>query len=129
QRYAEVQHFYAYQMGLLDDGDVAAWAATFTDDAVFEDATSEPLLGRVAIQTSVQARVDQLKAEGRQFRHWFGMVNVTERPDGGLDTSLYALAMSTPAGGALTVHGHVVCRDHLVPQAGGWLVRRRHVAP
>jgi 3-phenylpropionate/cinnamic acid dioxygenase small subunit len=129
QLYSEVQQFYAYQMGLLDDGAVDPWVATFTTDAVFEDNTSpEPLRGRDAIFASVRARVDQLQAEGRQFRHWFGMIDVNQLPDGELETRVYALAMSTPSGGKLSVHGHVVCRDHLIPAGGGWSVRHRRVA-
>lgn len=127
-RYAEVQQFYAYQMGLLDDGAVDGWAATFTPDAVFADNTEpEPLRGRAQIRATVRTRVDQLAAQKRQFRHWFGMITARVRPDGGLDTRLYALAMSTRTGGALEIHGHVVCRDHLVPADGGWLVRHRRV--
>jgi 3-phenylpropionate/cinnamic acid dioxygenase small subunit len=128
QLYADIQQFYAYQMGLLDDGAVDAWTATFADDAAFEDNTSpEPLLGRDAIHTSVRGRVDQLEAERRQFRHWFGMLEVNPRPDGTLDTRVYALAMSTQAGASLRIHGHVVCRDHLVPHGAAWRVQRRQV--
>jgi len=126
--YAAVQQFYARQMGALDDGAVDAWADTFTADALFEDAgVTESLRGREAIRDSVRARVAGIQAEHRTFRHWFGMIDVRPGADGSVRTRLYALAMSTPTGGTLTVHGNVVCADHLVPAGGGWLVRRRSV--
>nr|WP_042193120.1 nuclear transport factor 2 family protein [Kibdelosporangium sp. MJ126-NF4]CEL20577.1 hypothetical protein [Kibdelosporangium sp. MJ126-NF4]CTQ89488.1 hypothetical protein [Kibdelosporangium sp. MJ126-NF4] len=126
--YAQVQQFYSRQMGLLDDGIVDAWTDTFTDDAVFEDtAVPEPLYGKEAIRTSVTARVEQIKAERLEFRHWFGMLNVETQPDGSVRTRYYALAISTPRGGKINVRGNVVGRDHLVPDGSGWLVRHRFV--
>lgn len=128
QLYAQIQQFYALHMGLLDDGAVDAWASFFTPDAVFEDNTTpEPLRGREAIRATVRTRVEHLRAERRQFRHWFGMVDVAVQPDGELHTRMYALAMSTVVGGPLRIHGHVVCRDRLIPRGGSWTVHNRRV--
>ncbi len=124
--YASVQRFYAYQMGLMDDREPEQWADTFTEDAVFEEASRmNPLHGRPAIKTSARGSVDRLTAGGVQIRHWLGMLQVHPRPDGSLDTRCYALAMRTTQGGALDVFVSVVCRDHLVPAGDSWLVRHR----
>jgi hypothetical protein len=128
--YIGLQQFYAYQMGLLDDGDVSGWAATFTRDAVFEDSSTEqPLRGRAAIEEPVRLRVAQLAAERRQFRHWFAMIDVLGQDAGRLYTRFYALAISTGAGGPTVVHGHLVCRDELISEGSRHLVARRSVAP
>lgn len=124
--YAQVQQFYAYQMGLMDDRQAERWADTFTEDAVFQEASRmDPLHGRAAIKASARASADRLAAGGVRMRHWLGMVQVHQQPDGTLHTRCYALAMRTPKGGELDIFVHVVCRDHLVPVDGGWLVRHR----
>ncbi|GAA4689017.1 hypothetical protein GCM10023347_51040 [Streptomyces chumphonensis] len=125
--YAQVQQFYARQMGLIDDGHPDAWADTFTEDAVFAEASrlKEPLRGREVIRASCRERQRRLDAEGIDFRHWLGMLDVRPQPDGSLRTRAYALAMRTPRGGALEIFASVVCHDHLVAGDGGWRVRSR----
>ncbi|MFD2622724.1 nuclear transport factor 2 family protein [Streptomyces chumphonensis] len=130
QVYADVQQFYARQMNLIEgsDADPDAWAETFTEDAVFEASSQErPETGRAAIRASVRAGVAHIAAQGLDFRHWFGMLDVRPQSDGSLRTRYYALAMATPAGGALGVRGSSLCHDHLVPAGGGWRVRHRSV--
>ncbi|MEE1929388.1 nuclear transport factor 2 family protein [Streptomyces sp. TRM 70351] len=126
--YTQVQQFYARQMGLLDDGDPDAWTTTFTEDAVFAEASrlNEPLRGRDAIRASSRARQQRLDAEGIDFRHWLGMLDVRPQPDGSLRTRAYALAMRTPRGGTLDIFASVVCHDHLVRGDDGlWRVAHR----
>jgi 3-phenylpropionate/cinnamic acid dioxygenase small subunit len=127
--YVTVQQFYAWQMGLLDDGQSDAWADTFTTDAVFaEPGLPEPLHGREAIRASVRERTARLRRERLTQRHWFAMLTVTETADG-VNTRNYALAVATPQGGELAIRGHAVCLDELVAHGGSWLVRRRTIRP
>ncbi|MEO3977582.1 nuclear transport factor 2 family protein [Streptomyces sp. CAU 1734] len=128
--YAQVQQFYTWQMGLLegDEADPEAWAATFTEDAVFASTVQpEPERGRAAILASVRAGVAGIAAQRLDFRHWFGMVGVEEGDEeGSLRTRYYALAMATPRGGSLKVRGSLLCYDDLVRgESGGLLVARR----
>lgn len=126
--YTEVQQFYARQMNLIEgrETDPDAWAETFTDDAVFASAHEEPVVGRDAIRASIRQGVAHIASQGLDFRHWFGMLDVIPRADGGLDTRYYALAMATPRGGQLAFRGSHLCRDQLVRSADGVLrVRRR----
>ncbi|MEU6057080.1 nuclear transport factor 2 family protein [Streptomyces sp. NPDC047097] len=126
--YARLQQFYARQMGLMDYGRPEEWAATFTEDGVFEEPHRlEPLHGRDAIRLSARERVDRLAAEKLDFRHWLAMLDVRPQDDGSLRTRTYALAMRTPRGGALDIFAHVVCHDHLVEADGSWAVRHRHI--
>ncbi|MFE0178671.1 nuclear transport factor 2 family protein [Streptomyces sp. NPDC059002] len=125
--YAQVQQFYARQMGLLDDGRPDEWAGTFTEDAVFQEASrlDEPLRGRDAIRASSRARKERLDGDKLDFRHWLGMLDVRPQDDGSLRTRSYALAMRIPRGGALDIFASVVCHDHLVQVDGTWQVRHR----
>ncbi|WP_159768386.1 nuclear transport factor 2 family protein [Streptomyces sp. HM190] len=125
--YAEIQQFYARQMGLLDDGRPDDWADTFTTDAVFAEASrlAEPLRGRETIRASSRARQERLDADKIDFRHWLGMLDVRPQEDGSVRTRAYALAMRTPRGGQLEIFASVVCHDHLVRVNGAWQVRQR----
>ncbi|MDI3408189.1 nuclear transport factor 2 family protein [Streptomyces cavernicola] len=127
--YTRVQQFYARQMGLLDDGRPDDWSATFTEDAVFQEASrlDEPLRGRDAIRESSRARKQRLDEAEIDFRHWLAMLQVHPQADGTLRTRAYALAMRTPRGGSLDIFASVVCNDHLVPVDGGWQVARREL--
>jgi 3-phenylpropionate/cinnamic acid dioxygenase small subunit len=125
--YAQIQQFYARQMGLLDDGRPDEWAETFTEDAVFQEASrlDEPLRGRDAVRASSRARKQRLEEGKLDFRHWLGMLDVRPQEDGSLQARSYALAMRIPHGGELDIFASVVCHDHLVPVDGSWQVRRR----
>ncbi|MFG1950384.1 nuclear transport factor 2 family protein [Micromonospora sp. NPDC048830] len=126
--YQQVQHFYARQMQLLDEGQIAAWADTFTVDGVFAaDAQPEPVAGRAAIRTAAQAARDALDAKAIRRRHWLGMVDV--RPDGPDQVRVvsYALVLEIPRGGPATVHVHTTCDDVLVRRGGAWRVKHRQV--
>lgn len=125
--YAQIQQFYAKQMGLMDDRRPDEWADTFTEDAVFQEASRiEPLHGREAISAAARVSADRHIAAGIQMRHWLGMVQVDAESDGSIRSRCYALAVRTPRGGDLEVFASVVCRDHLVPApGGGWLICHR----
>ncbi|MFI8811197.1 MULTISPECIES: nuclear transport factor 2 family protein [unclassified Streptomyces] len=127
--YAQVQQFYARQMGFIDDGKPDEWAGTFTEDAVFEEAgrLDEPVRGREAIRLSSRARQERLDRDQIDFRHWLSMLDVTPQDDGSLHARTYALAMRTPRGGPLDVFASVLCRDHLVVVDGDWQVRHRNL--
>jgi 3-phenylpropionate/cinnamic acid dioxygenase small subunit len=126
--YQEVQHFYGRQMRYLDSGAVREWAATFTEDGVFAaNAHPEPQVGRAAIEAGSHQAVAQMEAEGIQRRHWLGMLEVDERPDGTLLARTYALIVQTRLGGQPETRLSCTCDDVLVRQDGRLLVRHRQV--
>ncbi len=127
--YAEIQQFYARQMQMLDGGDADAWADTFTEDGVFAaNAHPQPAVGRETIRVAATKVKAQHAEEGLQVRHWLGMVEVTEQPDGTVLARSYALIINTPRGGQAVVGLSTTCDDVLVRDGeGGWLVANRQV--
>jgi hypothetical protein len=124
----QVQQFYVRQMQLLDDGAVAAWAATFTEDGSFAaNARPEPVVGRDAIEAGARAAAAQLAEDGIVRRHWLGMLTVEPLATGDLRTRCYALVISTPKGGQAGVHVSTVCEDVLVRDGVSFAVRERRV--
>jgi 3-phenylpropionate/cinnamic acid dioxygenase small subunit len=125
--YYEVQNFYAHQMQLLDSGDVAAWAETFTEDGVFAANTQDPVTGRDSIHRAAEAVHEALHHAEIRHRHWLGMMDVRPVSPERLQVRSYALILAIPVGGQATVHVSTTCDDELVRDNGSWLVRHRRV--
>jgi 3-phenylpropionate/cinnamic acid dioxygenase small subunit len=126
--YAEVQRFYARQMQQLDLGKAESWARTFTEDALFDVPTlPEPVRGRAGLLAAVERAHAQLAEAGERHRHFMGMVDVLERPDGTLDVRSYTTVYASKVGGASRVHRVCVCEDVLVREEGELRVARRKV--
>jgi 3-phenylpropionate/cinnamic acid dioxygenase small subunit len=126
--YAQVQQFYAHQMQLLDLGECERWAATFTEDATFDVPTlPEPVVGRVALATATGRTAAQLAASGTRHRHFVGMFDVVEQPDGTVGVRSYAIVYASRIGGESQVHRVCVCDDVLVRVDGELRVATRRV--
>ena len=126
--YQEVQHFYGRQMRHLDEDRIDEWVATFTEDGVFAaNAHPEPARGREAIRTGARAAKKLYSDKGIQRRHWLGMLEVEQAPDGEIIAKTYALIITTPRGGQAAVTLSTSCDDRLVRQEGGLLVKHRQV--
>ncbi|MEV7727313.1 nuclear transport factor 2 family protein [Streptomyces sp. NPDC087917] len=126
--YAQVQQFYALQMQILDVHDTERWAATFTEDAVFESPSlPAPVRARAALAHYVRAgAADQRRAGGR-LDHWVGMLDVRPQADGSLRTRCSALVYLTPSGGSSKVLYVCVMEDVLVRARGQWRTAHRRV--
>jgi hypothetical protein len=125
--YAALQHYYARQMQLLDDGQVDKWAETFTEDGVFATAAlPEPVVGRTAIAAGASQVAAQLAADGVARRHWLGMVSANVAGDE-LVVRSYAMTYQTAGDGTAELRFLNVCLDQLVPHGDSWLVRKRRV--
>lgn len=127
--YAEIQQFYARQMQLLDSGNAAEWADTFTQDGVFAaNARPEPARGRETIRAAAAQAKAQHAQQGLQVRHWLGMLDIAAQPDGSVRVRSYALIINTPRGGQAVIQLSTTCEDLLVRgEAGDWLVSHRQV--
>lgn len=127
--YAEVQHFYAHHMQLLDRGRDEEWAATFTEDGSFlAPSLPEPVRGRARLAAAVRRTAAQLAELGETHRHWHGMIDVTAGTGGELLVRCYAVIYAIPRGGEPRLHLTCVCEDVLVRGEGGeLLVRDRRV--
>lgn len=126
--YAEVQHFYARHMHLLDAGDGEGWAGTFTADGTFAmPSAPEPVRGRAALAAGVHEAAAKLRAAGEVHRHIFSMVAVEPLPDGSLKVDSYTQIVATPHGGDPRLHLMCVCHDLLVREEGQLRVCERRV--
>ena len=126
--YHEVQQFYGRQMRWLDEGAVTEWAETFSEDGVFAaNGHPQPQVGRAAILVGATNAANKLVEDGVQRRHWLGMLDVEEQPDGTILARTYALIVSTPIGGQAGVHLSCSCDDILVRENDRLQVRHRQV--
>lgn len=127
--YTEVQHFYARQMRCLDEGAVEEWADTFTADGVFKaNAHPEPQEGRAAILAGATQAARRLAEQQTQRRHWLGMQQVDENPDGTITVRSYALVFATALGGKAALELSCDCEDLLVRDGGRLQIKRRLVS-
>lgn len=129
ETYCQIQQFYARQMRYLDSGDAEAWAATFTEDGVFDvSIRPEPVCGRAAIAASARRGAQRMADSGAVLRHWVGMTSIGRRADGAVVAQSYSLVIATPAGGPATLTLSTVVDDVLVRRDGAWLAAERLVS-
>lgn len=125
--YTEVQQFYAQHMHLLDVGDAAGWAATFTEDATVQLPGQPPVRSRANLEAAVRANLAQMAERHETQRHWHGMVAVEPVGEDEVRVHCYALVFATRDGGDPRLHRACTCDDTLLRAGGRWLVRRRKV--
>jgi hypothetical protein len=115
-------------MRALDEGRTVAWAQTFEPDGVFDaNGLPEPVRGRELIESGARKAWEQQQSDGIQRRHWLGMLEIEEQPDGSVLAQTYALVVSTPRGGDVAVRASTSCADVLVRDGDTFMVRRRTV--
>ena len=126
--YTEVQHFYARQMQALDEGRWEEFAATFTEDGLFQHALDlPPARTRPGILAEVRRFHERFAEDPVRRRHWFNHVALDPRPDGSIDATVYALVLTTRPGGHPLAHPSSLLRDVLVREGGGLLTRSRRI--
>ena len=126
--YAQIDQFYAIQMQALDDGDIAGWVETFTDDGVFaSNGLPEPVAGREGLTTLGKSSVARLDERGAIRRHFVFNIVVQPAADGTLRTRCYVPVFDT-VDGVTSLYTSTVMSDELVFSAGALLVRHRTVS-
>lgn len=120
--YAEVQTFFARQMGAVDSYDIEAFAATFTEDGVVRHANGESVQGRAAMIAQMEAALPRY--EGVAVRHWFDKLLITEVEDG-IHVSYYTLVSRVDSSGTVTFEPTFTVEDVLVREAGTLMTRSR----
>ena len=124
---ARIDQFYAIQMQALDDGDIAAWVDTFTDDGVFvSNGLPEPIRGRSGLAALGNDAVARLDKRGAIRRHFVFNVIVEPLPEGVVRTTCYVPVFDT-VDGVTDLTTSTVMRDELVTSDRGLLVRHRTV--
>jgi 3-phenylpropionate/cinnamic acid dioxygenase small subunit len=135
--YQRIRQFYVQQAQLLDGRDIAAWMATFREDAVFVQDSREGRVfaggssrerrGRAAIAAAARASIAARTASGVTRRHWVDLVDVHRLRDGTLRTRFNALLIETAPDMCPTLFLSAAGEDVLVPQGDVWLVRWRTI--
>jgi actinorhodin biosynthesis protein ActVIA len=126
--YVEVQQFYARQMQALDRGDFTTYSQTFTEDGEFRHTPGrEPARGREAIVGDLVEFHRRYEDDPVQRRHWFNHIDVVSRPDGSLQSTVYALVVTVRPGARPDIAPSCVVYDVLVRRDGELLNRSRVV--
>lgn len=138
----QVERFYARQSRLIDGGDAAGWAATFTPDGVFDSPSyPQPARGAEELEAFARGFFDSGVADAVQRRHVVTSVDVVgdDGPLGDAEVTVHAYLqiVATPAGQDSRLVRLTTITDRLVraPAAtAGWqvahrAVRRDDVAP
>lgn len=127
--YGQVQHFYARQMQALDSGRFEIYAGTFTDDGTFQHTPGrEPARGRDEIVKSLVEFHERFKDDPVQRRHWFNHIALEAQPDGSINSTVYALVVTTRPGGKPEIAPSCVVHDVVVRDAGKFYLRSRSVS-
>lgn len=129
-RLVAVTAAYARQSRLIDTGDAAGWAATFTTDGVFDSPSyAQPVIGGAALERFAAEYAEQARATGVVSRHVITNVDVVPGADPErLTAYAYLQIVATPTGQDSRLVRLTTVEDDLVldPERG-WLVARRRV--
>jgi uncharacterized protein (TIGR02246 family) len=124
---ARVTRLYARQSRLIDEGDAAGWAATFTPDGEFSSPSyPEPYVGTAAL-TAFAERYAEGQRGGTVSRHVVTNVDVLPGEGDALTVHAYLQIVATPRGEDSRLVRMTTLTDRLVPAGDAWLVAHRQV--
>lgn len=124
----QVMRLYARQSRLIDIGDAAGWAQTFTTDGVFASPSyPEPATGTRQLVAFAQ-RFAEGNASGTVSRHVITNVDVLPgENDDRLVVHAYLQIVATPRGQVSRLVRLTTLTDQLVRRNGAWQVAHRKV--
>jgi actinorhodin biosynthesis protein ActVIA len=127
--YTEVLQFYAEQMQALDSRDFAFYADTFTEDGEFTHSPSLPAArGPLDIRRTLEDfHRAKFGDQPVQRRHWFNHVVLETLDDGAIESTCYALVITTRPGNPPEITPSCVVHDVLVRRGGALRMRSRRV--
>jgi 3-phenylpropionate/cinnamic acid dioxygenase small subunit len=124
-----ITRLYARQSRLIDGGDAAGWAATFTSEGEFHSPSyPQPAVGTAELVAFATRFWETGQATGVVSRHV--ITNVDVLPGAGEDEVVahaYLQIVATPRGEDSRLVRLTTVTDRLVRQADGWRVARRDV--
>jgi len=125
----DVHALYARQSHLIDGGDAAGWAATFTADGVFASPSyPAPVAGRDELTAFAARFAEAGRTSGDVQRHVVSTVDVVELDDDEARVRAYLQIVGTRPGEDTRLVRITTLHDRLVRTDDGWRVRRRDVA-
>jgi hypothetical protein len=124
----EILDLYARQAHLIDGGDAAGWAATFTDQGVFESPTYRlTAVGRAELARFAADSNGAAWARGEQLRHWLDQVVVDRTPEGAQVRAYLLIVATSSTTGTSRIDRSLRVTDELVQVDGRWLLASRRV--
>ncbi|TDZ85716.1 putative malonic semialdehyde reductase RutE [Mycobacteroides salmoniphilum] len=126
--YTEVQQFYSRQMQRLDGQDIEGYAATFTEDAIFDHTTALPAsVTRTGIINDLYDFREMGKNDPVQKRHYFSMIDLEYIDIDEIRSTVYCLVIKTRPGKPAEANPSCVVHDVLVRVDGELQTKSRHV--
>lgn len=126
---AELHQLYAQQSHLIDGGDAAGWAATFTPAGEFHSPSyPEPAVGTDELTAFARDFHAGGVAAGETYRHVVTNVFVSDVTADALDVRAYLQIVATARGGASRLVRMTTVADRVVRHDGRWRVARRTVS-
>lgn len=125
----QVQRAYARQSRLIDSGDAAGWAATFTDEGEFHSPSyPEPAVGAEALREFAESFARAGHQAQAVSRHVVTNVDVLPGADDDqVVAHAYLQIVTTPYGGESRLVRLTTITDRLERHDGAWLVAHRQV--
>jgi uncharacterized protein (TIGR02246 family) len=126
----ELERLYARQSRLIDSGDAAGWAATFTEDGAFHSPSyPEPAVGTAALTAFAERFFAAGVESGTTSRHVVTNVDVEPGVDADhLTAHAYLQIVATPRGAESRLVRLTVLTDELVRGADDrWRFASRRV--
>lgn len=125
----QVLRAYARQSQLIDGGDAAGWAATFTPDGEFHSPSyPEPATGTAGLTSFAAAFTETGRRTGTVSRHLVSDVDVHPGVDADhVEVRAYLQIVATTPDGESRLVRLTTLDDQLVRSAGRWLVAHRQV--
>ncbi|MFF7726124.1 nuclear transport factor 2 family protein [Streptomyces sp. NPDC008001] len=117
--HSQVQHFYAHQMHHLDARRFEEYAATFTEDGVFQHSPgAEPAVGHAGIVEELVNFHKKFDGDPVTRRHWFNQIALDPQDDGTVKSTVYALVVTVRPGGKPEINPSCTVHDTLVVTEG-----------
>ncbi|WP_072806503.1 nuclear transport factor 2 family protein [Rhodococcoides yunnanense] len=124
-----VQLLYGRQSHAIDSGRAHDWAATFTEDGVFDSPSyPDPVIGTAALARFARGFFDDAVAASEKRRHVVTDVAVEPVADGEVAVDCYLQIVATPRGGESRVVRFTTVHDRVVRVDGHWRIAHRRVA-
>lgn len=125
---AAVHALYARQSHLIDGGDAAGWAGTFTADGVFASPSyPDPVEGVDALAAFAERFAEAGRTTGDVQRHVVTNVDVVDATPDALTVRAYLQIVGTRPGEDARLVRLTTLHDRLVREDDGWLVAHRDV--
>jgi hypothetical protein len=123
----DILDLYSRQSHLIDGGDSAGWAATFTEDGSFESPTyGLKAAGRDALREFAESSNGEARSRGEQLRHHASQIVISPAGPVSAAVTAYLLIVATAAAGT-RIDRSVRMFDEVSKTGGRWLVGSRRV--